>query len=104
MFSIQFLKKKAETKEQDLESMLTCPVCLDKYNQTKRRPMVLVPCGHTICNSCYGKLTVNNCPIDRGNIQSTVVNHCLTTTNVGNQLKPICMKKNEQKMYIDSLL
>ena len=47
-----------------------CVVCYEQYNDSNRKPQVLIPCGHTICGECLGSIT--NCPKCRKNIERTV--------------------------------
>ncbi|CAF3853943.1 unnamed protein product [Rotaria magnacalcarata] len=35
----------------DLEALLECPLCLDRFDQPR-----LIPCGHTYCTKCLNEL------------------------------------------------
>ena len=56
-----------------------CVVCYEQYNDSNRKPQVLIPCGHTICGECLGSIT--NCPKCRKNIERTVENWDLIPSN-----------------------
>ena len=49
-----------------MNNILNCPVFLNQYSNEKK-PHVLFPCGHTICNLCLYPIlhTIGNraCPI-----------------------------------------
>ena len=51
---------------------LDCIICLERYNDSNRKPHVLFPCGHTICGECLE--SIDNCPKCRKNIERTVEN------------------------------
>lgn len=57
--------------------MSECPISLDTYNDKERKPIVLVPCGHSICEECLEKLTNKVCPVDRKPFTSTTINYSL---------------------------
>jgi RING-type zinc-finger len=44
------------SKEDDEEAKLSlyCSICESRYDQTERRPLVLL-CGHTFCKECHTK-------------------------------------------------
>jgi hypothetical protein len=58
----------------DLLPGLRCPICIREYNSA-HRPFVLLPCGHSVCETTRGRL--ERCPICRANIDNTVVNRDL---------------------------
>ncbi|CAF0790890.1 unnamed protein product [Adineta ricciae] len=39
----------------DLEALLECPLCLDRFDQPR-----LIPCGHTYCTKCLNELCARN--------------------------------------------
>jgi hypothetical protein len=49
-----------------------CIICFEKYNDSNRKPLVLIPCGHTICKKCSE--SIDNCPKCRKNIERKVEN------------------------------
>jgi len=49
-----------------------CIICFERYNDSNRKPHVLIPCGHTICGECLK--SIDNCPKCRKNIERTVEN------------------------------
>jgi len=47
--------------------IFTCPIDLNIYDTNTRKPISIVPCGHSICYHCYDviKKSNNQCPICR---------------------------------------
>lgn len=60
-----------------IEHSFTCPIDFEVYNETDRKPMVIVPCGHSICEKCLSTLPKNECPVDSCKIASSTVNYAL---------------------------
>ena len=42
-----------------------CSLCCELYDENKRKPLVLVPCGHTLCKVCAYQLVTSECPFCR---------------------------------------
>jgi hypothetical protein len=60
-----------QRKQRKLIEDKECPVCLSAYtDNAPRRPKVLLPCRHVVCEACISRL--HACPICRAGIQSTV--------------------------------
>jgi hypothetical protein len=38
-----------------MEDYTVCQCCSEKYNHNEKLPIMLVPCGDTICKQCYLK-------------------------------------------------
>ena len=53
------LKKKKE------KFKFECSLCCECYDEINRRPLTLVPCGHTLCADCTFHLIRNECPFCR---------------------------------------
>lgn len=61
----------------------SCPICYEMYNNEERKPLVLFPCGHSVCESCkkkseeinYGK--PNKCCYCNQKYTSSTVNYAL---------------------------
>ena len=49
-----------------------CSLCCELYDENKRKPLVLVPCGHSLCKVCAHQLVVNECPFCRIEISKTL--------------------------------
>lgn len=60
-----------------LNNMLECPIMLDTYNDTDCRPLVLVPCGHSVCEKCFKNLKAKICVVCRQPFTSTAMNYAL---------------------------
>lgn len=43
---------------------MDCEICLEKYDKIERKPMTIIPCGHTYCLECLSKLKrqIYKCP------------------------------------------
>ena len=56
--------------------IFTCPIDLNRYDTTNRKPISIIPCGHSICNGCYDaiKRTNNLCPLCRTRMTGFVTN------------------------------
>lgn len=55
-----------------------CCICLEKYEEPRRRCMGLIPCGHDVCEKCWkewneGKGVMNKtCPMCRQTVTTTI--------------------------------
>lgn len=52
---------------ESIEELLTCKVCMEKYNDKEKKPLFL-PCGHTFCQKCLKfiyKRRILLCPLDK---------------------------------------
>ena len=52
---------------ESLEDILTCKVCMEKYNDNDKKPLFLT-CGHTFCSKCLRfiyKRPSLKCPLDK---------------------------------------
>ena len=60
-------------------AFLKCKICYVNYDDRNRKPIVL-PCGHTICQVCFGEMSQRakttkkiTCPFDQKNYDSSKV-------------------------------
>lgn len=51
---------------------MDCEICMKIFDSRYNTPMVLIPCGHSICNSCL--ICVKTCPFCRSNICCSIKN------------------------------
>lgn len=75
--------------------MSSCIICLEMYSQ-HRQPMIL-SCGHTFCNSCIKKISLNNqtvCPNCRRVSDDAIVNYAVLelTETMGYSSIPLKIK------------
>ena len=63
-----------ERAKRKYSNRFTCSICLEAYNQTNRRPHILVPCGHTFCLACLNGLKIPTCPNDNTPIREKIPN------------------------------
>jgi len=81
-----------------MERLLECSVCLDRYNSSDRKPLIL-PCGHTVCQGCCQTHIARErfCPMCRqplnNRLEDLQVNYALMfdlqpTTTGSNSLQP----------------
>ena len=61
----------------EILNFLVCEVCFEHYNERKRVPISLFPCGHTYCESCVVSLNTNQCPACKSAIQFQTKNWAL---------------------------
>jgi hypothetical protein len=59
--------------------MTDCTVCYLIYDNNERFPMILVPCGHSICKECTQLMNslTRICPFCRERSQMTLKNYQL---------------------------
>jgi hypothetical protein len=50
-----------------MEEVQHCCVCLELYNLTSRKPLLL-PCRHTLCSLCLSTQAILVCPLCRNHI------------------------------------
>ena len=63
---IQFLKEKYKFKIYQTEE---CGICLNLFSNVEIKELVIVDCGHTICNNCSAKIE-KKCPFCRKEIHT----------------------------------
>jgi len=56
---------------------MECEICQQKFNESKFKPMVLMPCCHTYCSQCLKNLKEKTCPSCRVFIQDSNINWSL---------------------------
>ena len=62
---------------------MSCPICIENYNNTTCIPVTLTPCGHGTCQTCLdswngsGRSNSNTCPSCRQIITSSTINRTL---------------------------
>jgi hypothetical protein len=52
---------------ESIEELLTCKVCMERYNDSDKKPLFLT-CGHTFCTRCLRlifKRAAMKCPLDK---------------------------------------
>eukprot|EP00741_Cyanophora_paradoxa_P021307 tig00021348_g20567.t1 len=47
------------------EESLSCPICMEGYSRAQRRIAQSLPCGHTLCGGCVGRVAPRLCPTCR---------------------------------------
>jgi len=65
----------------NIDAIYDCIICLERYNDSNRKPNVLYSCGHTICEVCLESITNNTCPTCRADIERTCINYALIPSN-----------------------
>lgn len=60
--------------EAEVVESLTCKICFNAYDSERHRPQCLVPCGHSYCAWCIGRLRKARCPEDRRAFTTTIPN------------------------------
>ena len=92
------------------ESPTTCPICYNEYDNEKHIPKMILPCGHSICSFCLGKiLRTRKCPIDRQKFIRTlrkIADFPKNTTVLGlieefkHYKSQLCDKHKEPKTFV----
>lgn len=52
---------------ESVDEILTCYICMEKYNDTDKKPL-FISCGHTFCCKCIRfifKKPTFRCPLDK---------------------------------------
>ena len=61
---------------------MECDICLEKFDHSINKPLVLFRCGHTLCSKCVNNLVEKKCPTCNGLIEETRPNWALLKTAV----------------------
>lgn len=61
-------------KNKDNKEKYECELCLDVFNLYDRKPVCLVPCGHSLCMKCFDSLRKNVCPFCRVPYENKIIN------------------------------
>lgn len=71
---------------------MNCEMCSEVYDQFDRKPMTLIPCGHTLCLECVNKLK-----------ESTETNKCIQCQENIQEPRPsyAILKLLEQNILVD---
>ena len=78
-----------DDKSEDVPITYDCSVCNDTYKISQKKPFILSPCGHFLCNSCMKCLKKMNetvCPTCKASIEK--INENLPQSNVSQQKEP----------------
>jgi hypothetical protein len=59
---------------------MDCDICLEKYDNSIKRPLIIIKCGHTYCAECLGNLIEKKCPSCNVYIDSTITNFAVLKT------------------------
>jgi len=58
-----------------IDQCMECQICIETYNSSTRKPVTMLPCGHTLCNSCLQLWGRSMCPFCRHRNCQRVDNH-----------------------------
>jgi len=61
-------------KRNNSKQKFKCKSCQVSYDLIEHKPLIKVPCGHSICSTCSNKQTTSACSFCRSNIEKTVQN------------------------------
>ena len=48
-----------------IDDCMECQICAEMFNQDRRKPVTLLPCGHSLCQSCLIHWNRYRCPFCR---------------------------------------
>lgn len=46
-----------------MDELLMCSICIERYHEGKRQPVLLPRCGHSFCRLCVAMLISGGCII-----------------------------------------
>lgn len=79
-----------------LSEQLLCPIDEEEYDSSDKKPVMLFPCGHTICQVCYSSLSNTICPFCRLEFITMVTNfELLKIMDSNNKIKSILKDLNK---------
>lgn len=68
--------------EKQVQELMECPICYELMSDERHKPMVLIPCGHSICECCMkavfkkqGNKSEQKCPTCNKNCSSFTINY-----------------------------
>lgn len=59
---------------------MNCKICFENFDLNEHKPMVMIPCGHTVCQKCLERIkqqTLDVCPTCRIQITLDRPNYAL---------------------------
>jgi len=59
---------------------MNCKICFENYDLNEHKPMIAIPCGHSLCSQCLIKIkhqTLDVCPTCRVQITLERPNYAL---------------------------
>ena len=59
---------------------MDCDICLENYDNSIKRPLIIIKCGHTYCAECLGNIVEKKCPSCNAYIDSTITNFAVLKT------------------------
>ena len=69
-----------------MNSLKECSVCFENFDTMDRKPCVISPCGHYICEQCFDTVTPKKCPICRQSMDIKIINRplmsCIETKEI----------------------
>ena len=61
---------------------MECDICLEKFDHSLNKPLVLIRCAHTLCAKCVDNLVKKKCPTCNGKIEETRTNWSILKTTI----------------------
>jgi len=80
----------------NIYSIFDCIICFTRYNDSNRKPNLLIPCGHTFCEKCLK--SIKTCPTCRTAIERTGINYALIPSDQPG--RPSASEKHDDSLWI----
>ena len=83
---------------------MNCEFCMESFNDTTNKPLIIINCGHTICSKCE-KNANKKCPTCKSIIERTLFNSIVLTSNKESNslvLEPVAKSKYFINIIINS--
>ena len=61
---------------------MECDICLEKFDHSLNKPLVLIRCAHTLCARCVENLVEKKCPNCNAEIEEARTNWSVLKTRV----------------------
>ena len=84
-----------------MEDIKTCKLCFDSFNTGERKAYTISPCSHYYCILCLNKLTKQECPECRREIESIAINR--TMLDMLNSLPSYSSQNDEFSNLVKSI-
>lgn len=82
---------------------MECDICLEKFDHSLNKPLVLIRCAHTLCSKCVKNLAENKCPSCNSVIEETKTNWSILKTASDSEYDKVKLELERTLNEIESL-
>ena len=82
---------------------MECDICLEKFDHSLNKPLVLIRCAHTICAKCVDNLVEKKCPTCNCDIEETRTNWSILKTAIESDYDKLKAELDKTFNEIESL-